>query len=440
MALTQVTSAIVKSVLSAIVDEWSLLITHANINKWSKYKPVRGNWPAGTTGKYGFNLPTNWDYLQPQGGAYAQPFRAGDFRGYEHSPANVMPPSWVNHATSSFAQTTVYDKVNYPEISGHLKLNDARATEITLSDLGYSGYYFGMKISQASHGTYWYKTLNTTVANNDWITADMSEPGDFPALINDGSDITVEFGISSQDRSATHTAPSVWIQLPHLTYNSIEMIGNHAMTLGLYIVASPSSVPEFDWFSDDNTPQVIDIDTDINEVSDVSGWNIKPGYPSWITIQVWNPIDLRVENPPYYEGLQLKVDTDEDNTGEYRSGSIILRDGSNNELETIAVYQGGGPADAFFHVDAGVTLVASSATMVTGSNQIPITFELNNFSSTSVKVYITVVKSDVVICQDQAHTARNTPYTQSLTVTLSENIIGGGDYHIYISKNGFYIP
>lgn len=79
----------------------SLFQTAANINKWSKYKPVPfpqnftdnyPNWYKGGKGDCGLSLVTSgnvrdsanagsWSYTLPVGGA-SEPFRLGDFRGY----------------------------------------------------------------------------------------------------------------------------------------------------------------------------------------------------------------------------------------------------------------------------------------------------------------------------------------------------------------------
>jgi hypothetical protein len=102
-----VTSNIVRNAISAATNVWHLLISHANINMWSRYKPTRYNGATpsdywkGSDGRCGFQLPTltagtftptNWTYLKPRGGAaYSEPFRAGDFRYYDHD-ATLKPP------------------------------------------------------------------------------------------------------------------------------------------------------------------------------------------------------------------------------------------------------------------------------------------------------------------------------------------------------------
>lgn len=85
----------------------------ANINMWSKYKPVpltedfpdfESNWWKGNSGNCGINITqynsmdevynattgtlNGWSYTLPSGGSY-EPFRLGDFRGYS---TDAVPP------------------------------------------------------------------------------------------------------------------------------------------------------------------------------------------------------------------------------------------------------------------------------------------------------------------------------------------------------------
>lgn len=435
MALSQITSAIVRAALSAGTYAWSLLVIHANINKWSKFKPVRGSWPSGTTGKYGLNLPTNWDYLRPRSGiSNGEPYRPGDFRGYEHTPANVMPPAWVNHATSTFAGTSEYNPITYPEISAQLSLNAARTPEITLTNLALNGYYFGIHIRQVAHGTYWYKTLNTPAANNQWITANMN--GDFPELFNDGTAITVEFGLSSQDRSSTHSSPSVWIRLPELSYNGISMFSLANMTLGMYLRAIPSGPSVFDdIYTDAPGEQALFIDTSITAESHVGGWKVL-SKPSWISTHVWNPTDNRIETAPWYQGLELHVNANVNNTGPYRSGNIVLSDSNNNALCNVPVYQEGGAATATC-ITNGFSATGKLATVVVGVDKIEIWYTPTDLSSTLVFISVSVLRdvgteNVTEVGYDDSHRSKNG--TQShFIIDLTENVIGGRAYVAVVS-------
>lgn len=98
----------VRSTLGAATDDCGLLCTHPNINKWSKWKPVRYNKDVGITeselrsvncGLLKYEETTNfkllipsalmWFYLKPRGGSVNEFYRIGDFRNYNH---NGLPP------------------------------------------------------------------------------------------------------------------------------------------------------------------------------------------------------------------------------------------------------------------------------------------------------------------------------------------------------------
>ena len=99
------------------------LCIHPNINKWSKWKPVRMNKVSGLTitdlkspaVNYGLNVPqttmticlflnTNWTYLKPR--VFIEPFRLADFRN-NHQATRVM---FINNPISFNAidPTTVF--------------------------------------------------------------------------------------------------------------------------------------------------------------------------------------------------------------------------------------------------------------------------------------------------------------------------------------------
>jgi hypothetical protein len=151
-----------------------------NINKWSKYKPIRDtgpgpNWPAGSNGKYGFNLPTNWDYLKPRGGAVDEWYRPSDFRGYEHDPALAFP---TMHIKSSEKTVQNLHPTNGP-VSNTWKIRTYRAASnvlITPANLGLDNYYYGIKIS----GNY-VPTMYRTIGQ---VSAGLSAGVDFSVHAN----------------------------------------------------------------------------------------------------------------------------------------------------------------------------------------------------------------------------------------------------------------
>ena len=97
LSSTTITATDVATVLGTTNRTWSHLCAHPNINKWSKWKPVRSNSEEALTeqGMINFNCglvrPDMWDcnYLTPRGGAYNEFYRLLDFRNYNHA---AIPP------------------------------------------------------------------------------------------------------------------------------------------------------------------------------------------------------------------------------------------------------------------------------------------------------------------------------------------------------------
>jgi hypothetical protein len=91
LPITGVNSTIVKEALGAGSHKWSVLCKHANINKWSRWKPIKSNKDEGITESDLITAHCGLDrdpqtqvitYNPPRGKAYSEPFRIGDFRGY----------------------------------------------------------------------------------------------------------------------------------------------------------------------------------------------------------------------------------------------------------------------------------------------------------------------------------------------------------------------
>jgi hypothetical protein len=148
MALNQhINSAIVRNVLGVSTNAWSLLIINSLINRWSKYKPVCGPWPEGTTGKYGLNLPSNWNYIKPGGRAFTgDPYRAGDFRSYDHDAFPAIHSLISEQSIATLDPGYGGRTVNTWKIRAYL--NPAiYPTLIVPSMVGLNTYYIGIKIS-----------------------------------------------------------------------------------------------------------------------------------------------------------------------------------------------------------------------------------------------------------------------------------------------------
>lgn len=106
LQVNNITTDLVAQTLGVNSHDVGTLCISDNINKWSKYKPVRlnvvstignANWWKGDDGNCGFEMPAQtyaeessvkgWNYLKPTSDYY---YRLDDFVGYEHTGHN--PP------------------------------------------------------------------------------------------------------------------------------------------------------------------------------------------------------------------------------------------------------------------------------------------------------------------------------------------------------------
>lgn len=95
---SNISTTLVGQTLGSGSRDVGTLCTHPNINKWSKWKPVRSNKVAGLTESDIISANAGLDrnvqtqviaYRKPRGGAQSEFYRLGDFRNYNH---NALPP------------------------------------------------------------------------------------------------------------------------------------------------------------------------------------------------------------------------------------------------------------------------------------------------------------------------------------------------------------
>ena len=124
---SNISVAMVKAELGAATNDVGRLCTHPNINKWSKWKPIRKAKVTGITfsdlqdAYFGLtalthanspmllkqaieNSGSGLDYLKPLGGS-SSPYRLGDFRNYLH---NALIPTGTSVKSD---ETVVVKKV-----------------------------------------------------------------------------------------------------------------------------------------------------------------------------------------------------------------------------------------------------------------------------------------------------------------------------------------
>lgn len=242
---TGITTTIVKTTIGAASNNIGQICTHSNINKWSKYKPVRyanvapergagSVWWRAQDGNCGLNIPNYsdmaamftalrnntvmWDYLKPSGGA-SQPFRLGDFGGYEHSaqppfiPMNLADVYYASNGTMGCA----------------LDLSVPSEYELTINDIGYTWnlgeMYFGVAICKQGTSGYKYMTENITISAGGGGGIDVpisSELGTYEVVYFLAE--TAKTSFTSPDRANT------FIPIP----NAMQVVNIQASDFGVY--------------------------------------------------------------------------------------------------------------------------------------------------------------------------------------------------------------
>ena len=181
---TGITTTIVKQAIGLASNSVNVLCNNYNINKWSKYKPVRYNsvapnrgagadWWRANDGNCGLSIPSypniaamftalrgganTWDYLPPTGVA-GQPLRLADFRGYEHSAQPFLVPMQLN---------PIYFRA-LGIMGTALDLRVPGPNELSVTDLGNTynlgSMYYGVAICKQGTTGYKYMTQNITMS------------------------------------------------------------------------------------------------------------------------------------------------------------------------------------------------------------------------------------------------------------------------------------
>lgn len=441
---TDISVTLVKTILGESVTTVGGLCTSNNINKWSKYKPVSGTYPSASDGKYGFNLSNLWAYIKP-----SSVYRLGDFRGYEHNQANTMPPAYTKHTESSFQTTDTYDPIYQSDVSGTMRLNSGGTSEVTLTDLGLNNYYFGMYVSQPAHSIYYWKTLTTvaSASSPQYIAGDLAmvepytEYSDFPPVINDGEPIYVKFILSSQTRATWSTSqPATWYILPDEDVNGVDIRSQYQMYINHWIIPVTPILSVFDDISASNTYKTSVIKSDMTADTYSAGWIVK-SKPSWINTSVLNTAQ-NVTSGPFYHNYTLRAITNANNTGPYRSGSIVLGT-STADLASITVQQEAGPISVQVYSNE-FTITDNGCSALPNYSTAYVSFTTSN-SDLADKAHVwwyVVIGGNVVYSSGTNEYFIVTPQNSTKTISalnLGVTLYGGEGVGIYLVKAP-YIP
>jgi hypothetical protein len=163
MALGQsITDTDVRNALSESTYDLFTLCISTLINKWSKYKPVRGDRDYD----FGFDtltgtlnaLPANaWGYLKPRGGSWGgspdEPGRLDDFRGYNHSA--IAPASGESYQSAdTYSVAMFFPPTTFTSVDDFL-MSD-------FIDVDWDNWYFGVRLKSAD-SDYIYSVSDTDI-------------------------------------------------------------------------------------------------------------------------------------------------------------------------------------------------------------------------------------------------------------------------------------
>ena len=191
---TNISTTLVGNTLGAASRDVGTLCTHPNINKWSKWKPVRFNKVTGLTLSelqsinYGIGINNYssvdnvksayaseisvWTYLRPRGGQLNEFYRLGDFRNYNHSASEIVGGSTVTSNVSNELGK------NNDIIASLFVTGNASSSELSWADLNLSGRKIGLALFDG--GT----LVRTAVASTSSATSvrlNVREPTVLPA-------------------------------------------------------------------------------------------------------------------------------------------------------------------------------------------------------------------------------------------------------------------
>lgn len=219
----KVTTTLVGNTIGSGSNDVGTLCTHPNINKWSRWKPVRSNKTSGLIELdfenviFGFNIPSaqnagidilsqNWAYNRPRGLTYNEGYRLGDFRNYNHQagiPFTIsIPDSFLANASSpSIGICSIVSTNN----------------DIQLSKLLKNRYLGAMVFTAGYAGTALYKTTDISGFNGSPEKAEISLK-DCP-LATEGETLSVYLFVSP-------SGITEWTALPYEVLSSLNAEGN----------------------------------------------------------------------------------------------------------------------------------------------------------------------------------------------------------------------
>lgn len=233
---SNISTSLVKSTLGAATNDVGSLCIHPNINKWSRWKPVRSSKVTGLietdleNAQFGFDFPAainagvsilsqNWVYDKPRGLAYNEGYRLGDFRNYNHQagiPFTIsIPDTFLANASSpSIGVCSIVSTNN----------------DIQLSKLLKNRYLGAMVFTAGYAGTALYKTTDISGFNGSPEKAEISLK-DCP-LATEGETLSVYLFVSN-------SGITEWTSLPYEALASLNAEGNISFKTSVNVTGVP---------------------------------------------------------------------------------------------------------------------------------------------------------------------------------------------------------
>lgn len=289
LGTTDISTTLVGNTIGNSSRNVGVLCTSSTINKWSKFKPVKTPWPDANDNWYGLDPTNNWAWVLPSGGS-TNPFRLGDFRGYEHDQTLTYLPVYLKSSevtyndiyptgtpvSNTFTFRAFRDSTNTVSIYSQLLPTDA--------------YYYGFKIV-TPHNT-WYKTFGqvsvlttagTTVVLDGTAQIQADQTYAYPQMPWDYGLFQVTLILSSvsivsgTNNGWSNTTPTGTIYaFPSGTFGGITYTSGGSFTLHDWAIALPANIS----WDGRNTPMQ---ETKIYTPSGV--WTVN-NIPIWLTYDI----------------------------------------------------------------------------------------------------------------------------------------------------------
>lgn len=342
---TNINLVTVANILGSNTYELSQVCSHANINKWSKYKPMIGKWPEGNDGSYGLNK-TTWVYTPPDVST-----DLAQFAGYEPCTNIAFPPvlmyQWGTYARDiqpAVGATEYNWNAFYPRCFKTTDSGRLSTAELELSDL-----YLGVKLE--FNGNTYYKTGTTKISDIDddmWtellvdacIVDVTTTPSFFDCPYYIGSYTYTIYMCTETQSSWTTSVPGIVTNIPTITRDVSTSINTGTFNIKDWIYSGTDSSEHIymSWLAD-TTPKT-DFSTNIwsSYGTTAPAWKIK--VPDWITAEVYDSEEIIKSDPDTWQSGYKLVLYAAENTDIYRDDTVDISIGTSNTY-SITIHQDG---------------------------------------------------------------------------------------------------